>query len=151
MIAKNTALTDDPSLTTREWGGSSPIRVLMDSKLAVSNAHSVIRDEPKTLVFNELKQRIEESTEYIKVSPKNIKLVLTTLYKKGINSVLVEGGSQLLQSFINENLWDEAIVFESENCFENGIKAPEITQKKQSEKNISNNKLSVYRNSHQIN
>ena len=46
------------------------------------------------------------------------------MYSKGIHSVLVEGGPTLLQGFLDEKLWDEAIIIKSSNKWEDGIKAP---------------------------
>jgi diaminohydroxyphosphoribosylaminopyrimidine deaminase/5-amino-6-(5-phosphoribosylamino)uracil reductase len=48
------------------------------------------------------------------------------LYERGIQSVLVEGGRQLLNSFIGENLWDEARVFRGDKSFAAGVPAPVI-------------------------
>ena len=48
------------------------------------------------------------------------------MYAKGISSVIVEGGAAVLNSFLEEDLWDEARVFTSPKLFKDGIAAPKI-------------------------
>lgn len=52
---------------------------------------------------------------------------METLYTRGLQSLLVEGGSQTLQSFIDAGLWDEIFVEEAPHLLHSGVKAPEIS------------------------
>jgi len=54
----------------------------------------------------------------------SIREILDDLYRRGIQSLLVEGGTRLLQSFIDEGLWDEARTETAPVCLRNGTKAP---------------------------
>lgn len=150
MVAKNTATIDNPSLTTRSWFGSSPMRILLDTNLEVPQTHSLLSDNNATIIVNDKKEFQSDLKEYIKLSPHNLNEVLTVLYEKGISSVLVEGGAQLLKTFIKQNLWDEAFVFSSQENFESGITAPLMAQAAFASTQVSNNTLNHYKNS-QIN
>ena len=69
------------------------------------------------------------------------------LFENQIQSVLVEGGSRTLQTFINANLWDETIIIKNENLIlENGTKAPNFEGNLTEEKIFRDNKISFYRN-----
>lgn len=146
MIGANTAKIDNPSLNTRNWSGEHPIRVLLDAQLSTPTAQKLFSDRGNTLVFNEIRSGSEGTIEFIKKSPKDLKIVLNYLYTHGINSVLVEGGSQVLQSFINANLWDEAFVFESDFTLKSGVKAPLLLNKEFEKTSINDNNLKHYTN-----
>ena len=90
MVGTNTAINDRPSLTTRLWQGASPLRVTIDRKRVLSNDFT--QSEVETVVYhNEILSEI-----------------LYDLHKRGVQHLMVEGGSKLLQSFIDAGLWDEA-------------------------------------------
>ena len=56
-----------------------------------------------------------------------LKQLLYSLYEMNIQSILVEGGSKTMQSFIDAGLWDEArIIINEEMIIENGIAAPDL-------------------------
>ena len=69
------------------------------------------------------------------------------LHERKINSVIIEGGTQTLNSFINDDCWDEARVFSAATEFDEGIQAPEIEGSVFSEQTIFDNQLTIYRNS----
>jgi diaminohydroxyphosphoribosylaminopyrimidine deaminase/5-amino-6-(5-phosphoribosylamino)uracil reductase len=77
-------------------------------------------------VFTSNKSRTEKHIEYVSIdfSENGLQQILNFLYYKGIQSVIVEGGSKTLQSFIDSGLWDEARVFTGQEEFGNGITAP---------------------------
>src|SRR5690606_9227596 len=74
--------------------------------------------------------------------------ILDILYKHQIQSVIIEGGTRVLQSFINDNLWDEARIFTSDAQIEIGIKAPQFDFNKCSQNQIINDTLSLFYNPH---
>ena len=100
------------------------------------------------VVFTEKDTRSKNNLEYVKINfNKNVpKQLVNVLYEKEIQSVIIEGGEKLLDSFINQNLWDEARVFIGNKFFYNGIKAPQINGKLITEDNLGDSKLFVYRN-----
>jgi len=148
LVGKNTAIHDDPSLTAREWNGRNPIRILLDSNLEVYRKSALFNSDAPTLIFNAIKDEKENNLEWIKTDMNNPWSVLRKLHERKIQSVIIEGGSQVLNSFINENCWDEARVFISNQTFEEGIKAPEIGLTPFSKETIFDDQLLTYRNPH---
>ena len=128
LVGTNTALKDDPLLTTRLWKGKNPIRIVIDKNLKLPHELKIFSKTTNTIIFNSLKNTIEENVEYIKLENKNfLEEILRTLYKLNIQSVLVEGGAKTLQSFIDKGLWDEARIITNEGMIiENGISSPEF-------------------------
>lgn len=127
LVGKNTVLNDNPHLTTRLVDGKNPIRIVIDKNLEIPALFNVFSNEAKTLVFNGFKDEVRGHIEWIKLDFDKdiIPQLLLKLYQLEVQSILVEGGSILLQSFIEANLWDEAFVFENPDLkFEKGIKAP---------------------------
>jgi diaminohydroxyphosphoribosylaminopyrimidine deaminase / 5-amino-6-(5-phosphoribosylamino)uracil reductase len=127
LIGTNTALLDNPDLTTRLWPGKSPVRLVVDMNLRLPISLKVLNGEVKTIVFNSIKQEEKNNLLYYKLE-KNKELIpqlLTALYPLNIQSVLVEGGATLLQSFIEEGVWDEVRVIQNSKLnIQNGLNAP---------------------------
>ena len=129
LIGKQTALDDNPALTTRLHKGPSPIRLLIDPKEEVDRKAKVFNPDQKVIVFTANKSRTEAHIEYVAIdfSANGLQQILSTLFQKGIQSMLVEGGSITLQHFIDSGLWDEARVITGREKFVEGITAPNIT------------------------
>ena len=81
--------------------------------------------------------------EYIKIdfSKDAPQQMMNELYKKDIQSVIIEGGTKLLQSFIDQNLWDEARIFTGNKWLGEGVKGPVINGKFTSKENILDDEL----------
>lgn len=128
MVGTNTALNDNPQLTVREVEGKNPLRVVLDLNLRLPNHLSVFDETTPTIVFNYNKSDKSINTEWVKLEKDKDLLhqVLNELSKRNIISIIIEGGAQLLQSFIDQNLWDEAKVFIGNKTFSKGLKAPTI-------------------------
>ena len=129
LIGKQTALDDNPALTSRLHKGPSPIRLLIDPKEEVDRKAKVFNPDQKVIVFTANKSRTEAHIEYVAIdfSANGLQQILSTLFQKGIQSMLVEGGSITLQHFIDSGLWDEARVITGREKFVEGITAPNIT------------------------
>lgn len=130
LVGKNTVAIDDPQLNTRYWPGKSPKRVVIDRRLELSH-HSKIYDQSvETLIFNEIKTGIEGKIKYIALEDFERfvpQYILFQLYLQDIQSVIIEGGAQTLQGFIDAGLWDEARIFTGTALLGRGLKAPGIT------------------------
>lgn len=127
LVGKNTVLRDNPRLTTRLVEGKNPIRVFIDRNLEVPLHFHVYDNEATTLIFNELKEEKMGIHIFLKIDfEKNILQQLSEkLFNLNVQSVLVEGGSMLLNDFIDQHLWDEVLVFQNPDLrFEVGLKAP---------------------------
>ncbi len=146
MVGKNTAIVDNPSLTTREFKGKNPIRILLDSHLETPINANLFNDEAQTLIFNLDKSAIESSNEWIKVDKMDLAVIMSVLHKKNIQSVIVEGGKQILEQFIASNLWDEARVLIGENVFLEGLAAPLLNESVVRSTELGKDRLNCYKN-----
>jgi diaminohydroxyphosphoribosylaminopyrimidine deaminase / 5-amino-6-(5-phosphoribosylamino)uracil reductase len=146
MVGKNTAIVDNPSLTTREFKGKNPIRILLDSHLETPINANLFNDEAQTLIFNLDKSAIESSNEWIKVDKMDLAVIMSVLHKKNIQSVIVEGGKQILEQFIASNLWDEARVLIGENVFLEGLAAPLLNESLVRSIELGKDRLNCYKN-----
>ena len=128
LVGTNTALKDDPSLTTRHWKGKNPVRLVIDKELKLPHNLKLFDETVQTIVFNGIKES-PKNVLYCKLSNDSyyIPQIMERLFQINIQSVLVEGGAQLLQSFIDEGLWDEARVITNHSLqIEEGVQAPEL-------------------------
>ncbi len=127
MVGTRTALLDNPSLTNRLWMGHQPVRIVLDKTLRLPPHLNIFDQKEITLVFNEVKEGQDGNIHYCKLTNEKslVRQILLSCYEKGLQSILVEGGAQLLQSFINEGFWDEARVITNESLFmAEGVAAP---------------------------
>jgi diaminohydroxyphosphoribosylaminopyrimidine deaminase / 5-amino-6-(5-phosphoribosylamino)uracil reductase len=125
MVGANTIKKDNPGLDVRTWPGNNPLRVVIDQKGDLPNHARVFHDGIHSLVFSP-KTCGSGFTEHVLLQKEEdaIEKVLETLYSKNVISLFVEGGSKLLQQFINKGIWDEARVFRGQAWFNKGIDAP---------------------------
>lgn len=128
LVGRNTIINDNPSLTVREYDGPNPIRIVIDSQLQISQDLNIYSNEAPTIVFNRIRNEKKENVELIKIAETSTTNILDELYKRGISSVFVEGGSRTLQYFIIDNVWDEARVIVGNTKFGDGVKAPIINK-----------------------
>jgi diaminohydroxyphosphoribosylaminopyrimidine deaminase/5-amino-6-(5-phosphoribosylamino)uracil reductase len=147
MVGTNTALLDNPMLTVREHEGKNPLRIILDKQLKVPLNYHVFDGSAPTLVFTEMKEKRSEKADYVTVRFDNamLKNVLAELYKRNIQSVIVEGGAQLIGSFAEQGLWDEARVFTSKRRLGTGVAAPAMSSEPLSTENIAGDELKIYR------
>ncbi|MEM5566463.1 bifunctional diaminohydroxyphosphoribosylaminopyrimidine deaminase/5-amino-6-(5-phosphoribosylamino)uracil reductase RibD [Psychroserpens sp. AS72] len=168
LVGTNTVIEDNPSLTVRDWTGIDPIRVIIDRQLKLSKDAAIFDYEEDTIILFEdddtLEKPFKTETGWT-VYPPNTKFggglyeaidwtketkiaqqIRTILYKHNINSIIIEGGTKTLQTFIDENLWDEARIFTGNTTFKYGIKAPEFYGKLISEEKIIDDTLHIYVN-----
>jgi diaminohydroxyphosphoribosylaminopyrimidine deaminase/5-amino-6-(5-phosphoribosylamino)uracil reductase len=127
LVGTNTALLDDPALTTRLWPGNNPVRMVIDKELKLPRHLKIFDGSSPTIIFNFLKQGEEENLVYHQINKSGdiLRQILSALCKREIQSVMVEGGTKLLQSFIDESLWDEArVIINEQMIIGNGLKAP---------------------------
>jgi len=128
MVGTNTALLDNPALTARDWKGKNPVRVVLDRDLSLPVTFKIFDSQACTIVFNTIKTDVCNNVKFLKINfnEQLIENILEVLFKENIQSLIVEGGAQLLNSFIKSNLWDEAIVLKGSQYYLKGIIAPKI-------------------------
>ena len=148
LVGTNTVLQDNPSLTVRDWSGENPVRVVIDRTLKIPENFSVLDGKIETIVLNEIKSSERENLKFVKIDfSENLpKQICAVLFEKGIQSLIIEGGAKTLQTFIDSNLWDEALVFKSNISFGEGISAPIFNGKLIAEIKIKNDRLQIFKN-----
>jgi len=126
LVGAKTVNSDNPKLNVRSWDGKDPIRVIIDPNNRSSNKNDILSDTLPTLIYNKKRESKVQNKQFVRLLEFNLLNILKDILSRGISSIMVEGGSFTLQSFIENNLWDEARVFVSDGKFKNGIKAPKI-------------------------
>ena len=149
LVGTNTVIDDNPKLDVRDWTGNNPIRIILDQNNRIPKDSYIFNNQVKTIIFSNSSTRISQENSIFEVIDfkKNLaNQILNVLYKHHIQSVMIEGGLQTLQTFIDENLWDETRVFIGNNNFETGIKAPLLALKNIEKHIIENDILLISRN-----
>ena len=146
LVGTNTLLLDNPQLNTRLWKGKSPIRVAIDFELKSENKHLKFYDQSqRSIILNGVKNESSNGIEFIKISDTKIETIVNALYQCKISSVVIEGGSQLLNSFIEANIYDEIRILKSKKLMLNkGIKAPKIDFIASSTEDLIDDYLNIY-------
>jgi diaminohydroxyphosphoribosylaminopyrimidine deaminase / 5-amino-6-(5-phosphoribosylamino)uracil reductase len=129
LVGTETALKDNPSLTNRLWYGKSPLRMVIDRKLRLPSSLHILNDGHPVIIFNEEKEGQEGTVTYVLVVKESsiITQILSYCYGKQIQSILVEGGAALLDSFLQEGYWDELRTITNLQLNTGlGLKAPEL-------------------------
>lgn len=128
MVGTRTALLDNPSLTVRHWAGQSPVRVVLDRTLKLPAGSHLLDGMVRTLVFTAAEVESRPNVEYVRIDFEQEVLpqVLQYLYEQNLNSLMVEGGAGLLDSFLDAGLWDEAWVETAPAVLGAGVKAPAV-------------------------
>jgi len=134
LVGTRTALADDPALTVRLWNGPDPIRLVIDKELQLPGSLKLFDRTARTVVFNQLRHGEEKKRDegdkdllYYQLATDSslVHQLVMALYQLKIQSVLVEGGARLLQSFIDEGYWDEArVITNNELELPGGLPAP---------------------------
>jgi diaminohydroxyphosphoribosylaminopyrimidine deaminase/5-amino-6-(5-phosphoribosylamino)uracil reductase len=147
LVGRQTAFSDNPSLTVRNWEGKNPLRLVIDPKLKLPPSLRLFDDVQPTVCYNYIRSSQEGRTTYIKCREADfLSDMLKDLYQRSVLSVLVEGGSKTLQRFINADLWDEARVFTSDALFEEGVIAPVLRDAiLVNKEHIMGDQLQIYR------
>lgn len=130
LVGTNTALLDNPELTTRLWNGKSPVRLIIDMHLRLPSSLKIFNEQQPTIVFNTLQHDEAGKIKHYQVTEdvSIVHQISNACYQNNIQSIMVEGGAKLLQSFIDEGMWDEARIITNQTLHvENGLPAPELT------------------------
>lgn len=157
LIGTRTVEKDNPKLNVRDWSGRTPTRVIIDRKLRLPIESHVFDGSIPTLLFigNNAAASVRKplfaaipNLEIITIDfAKGMELqLLKELYDRNLNSVMIEGGAMIINSFVEKNLWDEARVFVGNKFFYDGVKAPTFNREFYSYDELGDSKLFTYRN-----
>jgi diaminohydroxyphosphoribosylaminopyrimidine deaminase / 5-amino-6-(5-phosphoribosylamino)uracil reductase len=144
LVGRKTIEFDDPQLTARLVTGRQPVRMVMGIPKKREIPYRVMDNSAKTLVFpaciySETAQIMPDQNELMED-------MLKFAYREGIQSILVEGGSETINRFFKQGIWDEARVFLSPDRWGGGIAAPKLEMSPVYLESIGRDQLYVYRN-----
>ena len=148
LVGTDTAQYDNPALTVREWVGNQPVRMVIDRTGRLDPGLNVFDRKAPTWVFSSREKPEAENLKFIALDFERNVLpqLLTALYERDILSVVVEGGSKLLNSFLELGLWDEAFVYTGNQFFGKGVPAPHISGEVIGFEKLDDCRLHVLRN-----
>ena len=147
LVGTNTALLDNPSLTNRLWTGKQPIRLVLDKLLSLPKSLNIFDKKQLTIVFNLVKHEEELNLIYYKLKENAplLQQIMDACYQLNIQSILVEGGNKTLQSFIDNELWDEArAITNTQLTIEKGVPSPILFNARNSSTTKIGNELITY-------
>jgi diaminohydroxyphosphoribosylaminopyrimidine deaminase/5-amino-6-(5-phosphoribosylamino)uracil reductase len=148
LVGTNTAIIDNPKLNIRNWKGSKIVRVILDQTLKIPSENHIYDGTLKTIILTAKKRENKANLffEIIDFDKEITSQICNVLYQHKLQSVIIEGGSKTLQSFIKANLWDQTHLYKGVTMFEKGIQAPKINGRLAIIKNIKNDSISIYNN-----
>lgn len=149
LVGTQTVIDDNPKLDVRDWTGNNPVRIVLDQKNRIAENSQVFDNQIQTIVFSKTTTNINKENLIFDIVDfeKNIaSQVADSIYKHQIQSVIIEGGRQTLQTFIDANLWDEARVFKGNILFKEGTRAPILSGSYLEKHLIGQDELIIFRN-----
>ena len=147
LVGVQTVINDNPKLTTREWTGNNPLRIVIDPNGRTPEDSKLFQDNIPTLFLTKKPIKLFSNKKEQKIiSPFSIKNILKECYKLNIQSIIIEGGLRTLESFIKDNLWDEARVFKTNKKLKTGIMAPKLKKKSSQSEMYEGDILDIYFN-----
>lgn len=143
LVGTRTAACDNPHLSVRTWTGRDPVRVVIDPRLTLPPQLHVFNGQQPTLCYNLLKSETQKKRVLVRLEEARfVPALLHDLWQRKIQSVMVEGGTQTLQRFIDQHLWDEARIFECPSVFfRRGVPAPVISGRQVAELPVAGDRL----------
>jgi diaminohydroxyphosphoribosylaminopyrimidine deaminase/5-amino-6-(5-phosphoribosylamino)uracil reductase len=148
LVGSRTVIKDNPQLTTRNWPGKDPLRIVIDREARLSGDLHIMDGSAETIVFTHIPRSDKNNLKFILLEKNKdpIPAVLDFLYTINVQSLIVEGGKILIDEFLKHDVWDEARIFTGNNTFGKGVPAPVISSEPVEEFEFSESLLKIYRN-----
>ena len=151
LVGTQTALSDNPALSNRYWTGAQPLRLVIDKNLSLPSTARLLDNSLPTCVFNARKDAVASNIRFVQLefgAGSILPRLLGFLHQQQIRSVLVEGGARLHNSFLEENLWDEARVITATDCIlGEGVEAPKMVSGRETESyRLMSDRITHFRN-----
>lgn len=146
LVGTHTALKDNPSLTVREWSGNHPLRLVLDRRGILPPDCALLDRSTETIVFTEQERESQPNLTYVRIhfGEGMLAEINDLLVRRGIQSLLVEGGKSLLESYMHEGLWDEARVYVGNKRFGSGVRAPQTAWTLDREEALDDSLVRIY-------
>jgi diaminohydroxyphosphoribosylaminopyrimidine deaminase / 5-amino-6-(5-phosphoribosylamino)uracil reductase len=148
LIGKRTAILDNPALNIRLWTGNNPVRIVIDKEADLPENLTIFDQSILTICYTSKKKISKRNLEFVEINfdTEIIPQILKDLYKRNIQSIIVEGGALTLAYFHNLNLWDEARLFIGSRILKNGVEGLKIEGEIISRNLIGDSELICIRN-----
>ena len=149
MVGARTAIQDNPQLTARQWQGSDPLRIVLDPDLQVPDSAHLLDQSLPTWILNKQQSQVMANVTYKPISINEqdwLTFLLNELISAGYQSLIVEGGSQLLNTFIRNGQWHEARTFTGTRHIGAGVSAPVLKGRRTYQTFIGNDLLQYWTN-----
>ena len=140
LVGVQTVIDDNPELTTRLVDGNNPVRIVLDPNNRIPSNSKVLSNQSETIIFSSTKN-LELDTDNEVINQFDLNSILGSLYKRGIQSMIVEGGAYTIQKFIDANKWDCIRIFKSGKNIHEGLVAPKYKIEELKFKSIGDNKF----------
>ena len=137
LVGCKTVIDDNPKLTIRDWSGTNPTRIVLDQNNRISKESYIFDNQVETFVLT--KNEIDYGTN-------TTEQVVKFAFENNLQSIIIEGGAHTLQTFIDNNLWDEARIFVGAKFLENGKKAAVLNSKLLKKISILEDELLIFKN-----
>lgn len=150
MVGRQTVQFDNPQLNVRDYPliAKEPLRVIIDRRLALPDTYKVFDRQQPTVCYNLQKNEEKENLAFVKLSKEGFfSEMMQDLHRRGIQSIIVEGGPSLLELFLAKDLWDEARIFTAQKSFGEGLPAPNPKGKLWQSMTIMEDRLDIFVNS----
>lgn len=149
LVGFNTALNDDPQLNVRHWQGKNPLRCVIDPNLALPSLLRIFDNSTPTIIYNYSRSEVQDQLTFVKLNPTKplVSQILSDLFTRRVQSLMIEGGSRTLAHFIEAEMWDEArIITATDKFFGQGIIRPELKGDLVHQQTLHNDLLSILKN-----
>ena len=123
LVGVQTVIDDNPKLTTRLVDGNNPVRIVLDPNNRIPLNSKVLSNESETIIFSSTKN-LELNVDNEVIDQFDLDSIMESLFKRGIQSMIVEGGAYTIQKFIDADKWDCIRIFKSEKNLREGLIGP---------------------------
>lgn len=145
LVGTKTAALDNPQLTARDWKGRNPSRIVIDRNMVLSRELKLFDGSAPTLRYNQKFTEIRSNETCVKIEGQDfLRGMMTNLYERKVQSLIVEGGPETLNKFVTAGLWDEVRMFVAPVRFGKGLRAPQPAGRT-SEINVAGDRLIIMR------
>jgi diaminohydroxyphosphoribosylaminopyrimidine deaminase / 5-amino-6-(5-phosphoribosylamino)uracil reductase len=148
LVGAGTLRSDNPELNVRDWTGSNPVRIVLSGSGNLEGLIPLFRTNGTNIVFtySEACKLSDSEVVLMKKGVNASEFIAQDLFHRGKQSLIVEGGAEVLNHFIETGLWDEARIFTGKMDFGSGVMTPSIQGQVISSAGFSASSLRVLNN-----
>jgi diaminohydroxyphosphoribosylaminopyrimidine deaminase/5-amino-6-(5-phosphoribosylamino)uracil reductase len=148
LAGAGTIRSDNPELNVRDWTGRNPVRLILSGSGRLDDIQPLFRTNGTNIVYTyDATCNIDDASVVIMNRSEDASAqIVRHLFNSGIQSLIVEGGAEVLNHFISGGAWDESRIFYGKRDFSAGVKAPELSGQVVSATEFSTSTLKVLMN-----